>query len=185
MNDQATRSLAKAGDGRRLIDILAHRFVWPCLALLLIFAVDGLYLAGVLLHSHRRGAAVRQPDRHPLSRHADRDGRARHGGRHRHQGHRPFRRLDHRDHRRGDRLAHSCGRSARADPRRSARRRARLRALERPAGRRARHSADHRDADPDGVGPRRRADDQPDLWRHQSEFYEPAAARAERRPCRV
>ena len=46
MNDQATRSLAKAGDGRRLIDILAHRFVWPCLALLLIFAVDACISPG-------------------------------------------------------------------------------------------------------------------------------------------
>ena len=59
-----------------------------------------------------------------------------------------------------------------------------VRRVERVAGRRARHPADHRHADPDGRRPRHRPDDQPDLWRHQSELREPVAAGPERRPYR-
>ena len=66
-----------------------------------------------------------------------------------------------------------------------ARRRPGLRPLERPAGRRARHPADHRDADPDGLRARHRADDQPDLRRRRSELREPAAAGPQRRPSRT
>ena len=45
--------------------------------------------------------------------------------------------------------------------------------------------ADHRDADPDGLRPRHRADDQPALRRHQSELHQRAAAGHQHRALRL
>ena len=96
----------------RLRAIAGHRAVWPLLALALIFAVDGYHLARLLSHPRRRGPAVRQSDRHSLPRRADGGRRPRHGGRHRHEGHRSLRRLGHRHRRRGHHLADPRRRSA-------------------------------------------------------------------------
>ena len=83
--------------------------------------------ARLLHHPHRRGPPVRQPDRHPLSRHAAGAARARHGGGDRHQGHRPFGRLGDRRGRRHHRLAHPRRRSAFRHPSDRARRSAAVR----------------------------------------------------------
>ena len=182
--DQSSTMAARRSLNLRLRALAGQRAVWPLLALALILIVDGFVSPGFFTDSHRSRPPVRQLDRHmyrgmPTAMVAL--GMAVVIG---------TKGIDLSVGsviavvRRHDRLAHPRGRFAFRHPADRARDRPPLRRVERLPGRRPRHPADHRHADPDGVRARHRPDDQPDLRRHQSELREPIAAGPQRRAYR-